>query len=98
MNNTRATYIIWAIVGLTTGVLLGWWQWMSIKKIGPKNPSRIINKIFVFSAVRILLVSGILFIAFRQGLEYGISLLAAFIIGHWAWTLFTIKRNNTHKE
>ena len=98
MSNAAATTIICAAVGLATGILLGWWQWTSIKKLDQKKPGRIINNIFLFSALRIFLVSGLLFLAFRQGLKYGISLLAAFIIGHWAWTVFTLKRNSTHKE
>jgi hypothetical protein len=79
--------IAWAIAGLTTGVLLGWLQWISMKDLGAKNPGKIISKVYVFSALRILFASGILFLGFRQGLIYGLSLLVTFFIGRWTWTL-----------
>ena len=78
MNNSISICMIWAIAGLITGVLLGWLQWISIKNLGAKNPGKIIAKVYMLSALRILLVSGIIFLAFRQGLIHGISLLISF--------------------
>ena len=90
--------IVWAIAGLVTGVLLGWLQWISIKDLGEKNPGKIITKVYVLSALRILCASGIMFLAFRQGSIYGISLLISFIIGRWAWTLLALNRKSRYKE
>ncbi len=90
--------LVWAIAGLITGVLLGWLQWISIKDLGAINPGKIISKVYVLSALRILFVSGIMFLAFRQGLIYGISLLTTFIIGRWTWTLLALNRKSKHKD
>jgi len=90
--------IVWAIAGLTTGVLLGWLQWISMKDLGAKNPGKIISKVYVLSALRILFVSGILFLGFRQGLIYGLSLLITFFIGRWTWTLLALHRKSKYKE
>ena len=90
--------IAWSIAGLITGISLGWMQWISIKDLGTKKPGKIINTIYLFSALRILLISGIMFLAFRQGFIYGISLLIPFFIGRWAWTILVLKRKSSHKE
>ena len=98
MNNPISMCIVWAISGLTLGVLLGWLQWISIKDLGTKNPSKIIAKVYLVSALRILLAAGIMFLAFRQGLICGISLLISFIIGRWVWTLLALNRKSRYKE
>ena len=90
--------IAWAIAGLITGISLGWLQWISIKDLGIKNPGKIIYTQYLFSALRILIVSGIMFLAFRQGYIYGISILITFIIGRWTWTLLVLNRKNRIKE
>lgn len=89
---------VWAIAGLITGVLLCWLQWISVKDLGAKNPGKIIIKIYVLSALRILFVSGIMFLAFRQGSIYGFSLLITFFIGRWTWTLLVLNRKKIYKE
>jgi len=98
MNNSISICMVWAIFGLTIGVLLGWLQWNSIKDLGATKPSKIITKVYILSALRILFISGIMFLAFRQGLIYGISLLISFIIGRWAWTLLVLNRKRIYKE
>ncbi len=98
MNYPISMSIVWAISGLTIGVLLGWLQWISMKDLGAKNPSKIIAKVYVLSALRILFASGIMFLAFRQGLIYDISLLISFIIGRWIWTLLVLNRKSSYKE
>jgi uncharacterized iron-regulated membrane protein len=98
MNNSISICIFCAIAGLITGVSLGWLQWISIKNLGSKNPGKIISKVYVLSALRILFVSGILFLAFRQGLIYGLSLLITFIIGRWIWTLLALNIKSKYKE
>jgi hypothetical protein len=90
--------VVWAISGLITGVLLGWTQWMSMKDLGAKNPGKIISRVYMLSALRILLISIFMFLAFRQGLIYGISLLTTFIIGRWTWTLLALNRKSKYKE
>jgi len=90
--------MVWAIAGLITGISLGWLQWISIKDLGTKNPSKIITKVYILSALRILIVSGIIFLAFRQGFIYGISILLPFFIGRWTWTLLVLNRKNRIKE
>jgi hypothetical protein len=90
--------IVWAIGGLITGVLLGWTQWMSMKDLGVKNPGKIISRVYVLSTLRIFLISIFMFLAFRQGLIYGISLLTTFIIGRWTWTLLALNRKSKYKE
>jgi len=90
--------IVWAIAGLITGISLGWMQWISIKDLGTKNSGKIINTIYLFSALRILLVSGIMFFAFRQGFIYGVSLLIPFFIGRWTWTILILNRKSSNKE
>jgi hypothetical protein len=90
--------IAWAIAGLITGISLGWLQWISIKDLGTKNRGKIIYTQYLFSALRILFVSWIMFLAFRQGFIYGISLLLPFFIGRWTWTLLVLNRKNRIKE
>jgi len=87
-----------ALVGLITGLSLGWLQWISIKDLGAENPGKIITKVYVLSSLRILFVSGILFLGFRQGLIYGLILLITFIIGRWTWTLLALNRKSKYKE
>jgi len=98
MNNSISICMVWAIAGLITGISLGWLQWISIKDLGTKNPSKIITKVYILSALRILIVSGIIFLAFRQGFIYGISILLPFFIGRWTWTLLVLNRKNRIKE
>jgi len=98
MNNSISICTVWAIFGLCIGVLLGWLQWISLKNLGAKNPSKIIAKVYLLSALRILLAAGIMFLAFRQGLIYGLSLLISFIIGRWVWTLLALNRKGRYKE
>ena len=69
-----------------------------MKDLGAKNPSKIIAKVYVLSALRILFVSGIMFLAFRQGLTSGISLLISFIVGRWVWTLLALNKKSRYKE
>jgi len=98
MNNPTSMCIVWVIAGLITGISLGWLQWISIKDLGTKNPGKIIYTQYLFSALRILIVSGIMFLAFRQGFIYGFSLLISFIIGRWAWILLALNRKSRYKE
>ena len=90
--------IAWAIAGVITGISLGWLQLISIKDLGIKNAGKIMNTIYLFSALRILLVSGIMFLAFRQGFMYGVCLLVPFFIGRWAWTILILNRKSRIKE
>jgi len=98
MNYSILICIAAALVGLITGLSLGWLQWISIKDLGAENPGKIITKVYVLSSLRILFVSGILFLGFRQGLIYGLILLITFIIGRWTWTLLALNRKSKYKE
>lgn len=97
-QNSMYWLMIWIIAGITTGVILGWWQWISIKNLGKENSNRIINRLYVVLALRVLIVTGIALIAFLQGLLYGLSFLCAFFIGRWVWTYYVIKKNKKIKE
>ena len=66
--------------------------------IEASNPGKIINKVYALSALRILVVSAIMFLAFRQGFTSGICFLAAFIVGRWIWALLLIKKKDKLKE
>jgi hypothetical protein len=100
INTLNSIYLfaIWIIVGATTGIFLGWWQWISIRKLGNENTDKIVNKLYIILAIRVLLVSGISFVAFLQGLRFGLSFLGAFFISRWCWTYFTINKNKNIKE
>ena len=85
-------------MGAATGIFLGWWQWISIRNLGKENTNKVVNKLYVILALRVVLVSGISFVAFLQGLRFGLSFLGAFFIGRWCWTYFTINKNKNIKE
>lgn len=96
--NSIYLFIIWIIAGAATGVFLGWWQWISIKNLGKENTNKIVNKLYIILALRVLIVSGILFVAFLQGFLFGLSFLGAFFIGRWGWTYFTINKKKNNKD
>jgi hypothetical protein len=91
-------FIFWTCAGAVTGIILGWWQWVSLKKLGKKNTDELISNIYVILAIRVLIVSGILFAAFLQGLRFGLSFLLAFLISRWIWIYKTINQNKDNKE
>ncbi|MDO9546863.1 MAG: hypothetical protein Q7J07_08980 [Pelolinea sp.] len=96
--NALYLYTVWIIAGAATGIFLGWWQWISIKNLGKENTDKFVNKLYIILALRVLIVSGILLVAFLQGLLFGLSFLGAFFIGRWGWTYFIINKKKNNKE
>ena len=83
--------IVWSLKGAATGLLLNWWQWVSINKSGTINRDKILTKVYMISAVRILVVIGIFSISLFNNPLYGFCFLAAFIGSRYFWTFFILK-------
>jgi hypothetical protein len=96
--NSFFLYFFWTSAGAITGLFLGWWQWVSLKNLGKKNTNDLINKIYVILAIRVLITSGILFMAFLQGFRFGLSFLVAFLICRWGWSIRTINQYKHNKD
>jgi len=83
--------ILWGIGGAVIGILLGWWQSQSIKRFEKKPPEKIMGRVYFSSLPRILLVSGLLFLAMTQRVWYGICFAIGFTISRWIWTWIALR-------
>ena len=85
-------YSLWALAGAGTGLLLGWWQTQSIKKLETQTPEKMMSRVYLSSLPRVLLISALLFLAMTQGVWYGISFAIGFTISRWIWTWIALRR------
>ena len=70
---------IGAIAGMGFNILLE----ASIKKLVSKTVTQQMSVFYILSALRIIAMLLLLFLAFRQGLQSGLACLLSFIISRW---------------
>jgi uncharacterized protein YneF (UPF0154 family) len=85
-------YILWGAAGTGVGLLLGWWQSRAIMKLEKNAPEKIMGRVYLGSLPRVLLVTGLLFVAMTQGLWYGICFAAGFTVSRWVWTWLALRQ------
>ena len=85
-------YILWSIAGAGVGLLLGWWQSRSIKKLESDAPEKMMGRVYLQTLPRVLLISGLLFLAIRQGIWFGICFTVGFSISRWITTWLALRQ------
>ena len=85
-------YSLWAFGGAGVGLVLGWWQSRSLKKMEAQPLEKMMGKVYLSSMPRVLMVSALLFLAMTRGVWHGISFAVGFTVSRWIWTFITLRR------
>ena len=91
MNNLIGI-IVWVLGGACVGILLGWWQSQSVKKLEENPPEKMMGRVYLQSLPRVLLVAALLFFAMTQDIWSGIVFAVGFTISRWVWTWIALKK------
>jgi NhaP-type Na+/H+ or K+/H+ antiporter len=84
--------ILWSIAGAAIGMLLGWWQSRTIRKMEKKTPDNLMGRAYLSSIPRVMLISGLLFLALRQDIWSGISFAIGYTVSRWIWTWLVLRQ------
>jgi hypothetical protein len=90
--------IFWIVIGASLALAFALLQDRSLKKITKDNAERMLSTTMAYSAFRIAISVGILFLAFRTGFGNGLGCLIAFIIARWIWLILIVKKNNKNSK
>jgi NhaP-type Na+/H+ or K+/H+ antiporter len=83
---------LWGIAGGAVGMLLGWWQSRTIRKMEKKTPDHMMGRAYLSSVPRVLLISALLFLALRNNIWSGISFAIGYTVSRWIWTWLALRQ------
>jgi hypothetical protein len=88
----------WGVVGGLLASVFILLQKHSLNHIDPGQTQKVLTQTMAQSALRVVISVGVLFLAFKTGLRYGIACLVVYILIRWIWMFAYLHKMKKGKE